>query len=258
MTEEEDIEGLAAEYVLGSLSPTERRDVDARRGSDRTLDAAIAAWERRLDTLGDGIPGEQPPAHLLEDITRRLWGPDARPANVSSLKPTLRRWRRMAIAASALAAVLAGVVVLAWQNLPGTPMAGPTALVAVLQKSSAGQTADENADAKVPPAFVVAIDMKLKSILVTPVAARPVPKRSYELWLFAQKTAAPVALGVIAPSAATSVPWPDGTAQQQHVPPEAFLAATLAISLEPEGGAVTATPSGPILYEGRLAAIGKR
>jgi anti-sigma-K factor RskA len=247
MTEEEDIEGLAAEYALGSLSPTERRAVDARRGGDRTLDAAIAAWERRLDTLGDFIPGEQPPAHLLEDITRRIWGPDwgygARPH-------TLRRWRRMAVAAGALAAVLATVVVVALQNLPVTPIASPTALVAVLQKSSAGQTADENADAKVPPAFVVAIDMKLKSILVTPVAARPVPKRSYELWLLAHNTAAPLALGIIAPSAPTSVPWPAGVAKQP--PPEAFLDATLAISLEPEGGAVTPTPSGPILYEGRL------
>jgi anti-sigma-K factor RskA len=247
MTQEEDIEGQAAEYVLGSLSPAERRDVDARRGSDRSLDAAIAAWERRLDPLGDFIPGEQPPAHLFEEIARRIWGPDARP-NVSSMQHTIRRWRRVAAGASLLAAVLA-VVVVVLQNLPGSP----TALVAVLQRSAAGHTADENADAKGPPAFVVAIDMKLKSILVTPVAARPVPRRSYELWLFEQKASLPLALGIIAPSAATSLPWPTSAAQQQQVPPQALLNATLAISLEPEGGATTPTPSGPILYEGRLS-----
>jgi anti-sigma-K factor RskA len=244
MTQEEDIEGLAAEYVLGSLSPTERSDVNARRGGDRTLDAAIAAWERRLDPLGDDIPGEQPPAHLFEGIARRIRGPDGRP-NVSQ-QHTIRRWRRTAAAASLLAAVLA-IVVVVLQSFPGSP----TALVAVLQRSAAGQTADESADGKGAPAFVVAVDLKLKSILVTPVAARPVPKRSYELWLLEPKTS-PRALGIIAPAAATPVPWPADPTHKQ-VPPEAFRHATLAISLEPEGGATTPTPSGPILYEGRLA-----
>jgi anti-sigma-K factor RskA len=31
MTEDDDIDGLAAEYVLGSLDPAERRQVDAGR-----------------------------------------------------------------------------------------------------------------------------------------------------------------------------------------------------------------------------------
>ena len=46
MTEEDDIDGLAAEYVLGSLSPTERAEVEARRGSDAALATAIEAWCR--------------------------------------------------------------------------------------------------------------------------------------------------------------------------------------------------------------------
>ena len=103
MTDAHDIDGLAAEYVLGSLSLEERRDVDARRRSDRALDEAVTAWERRLDTLGDFIPGVQPPAHLFEAIATRLWG---QPIDVSLLQRTIRRWRRVAIAATALAAVL--------------------------------------------------------------------------------------------------------------------------------------------------------
>ena len=246
MTDADDIDGLAAEYVLGSLSLEERRDVDARRRSDRALDAAVTAWERRLDTLGDFVPGVPPPAHLYEAIAVRL---SEQPIDVSSLQRTIRRWRRAAIAASALAAVLAIVAVPVLRH----PPASPTALIAVLQKSSAGYTADESADVKGPPAFVVTIDMHLNTISVTPVAARPVPKRSFALWL-ERPTAPPLPLGVVAPSEPTAVPWPLAEPGAPY-PPAALLNATLRISLEPEGG-VAATPSGPILFEGRLSPIG--
>ena len=243
MTDADDIDGLAAEYVLGSLSLEERRDVDARRRSDRALDAAVTAWERRLDTLGDFVPGVPPPAHLYEAIAVRL---SEQPIDVSSLQRTIRRWRRVAVAAVALAAVLAIVAVPVLRH----PPASPTALIAVLQKSSAGYTADESADVKGPPAFVVTIDMHLNTISVTPVAARPVPKRNFALWL-ERPAATPVPLGVVAPTEPTAVPWPIAE-KGAHYQPAALLNATLLISLEPEGGA-TATPTGPVLFEGKLS-----
>jgi len=252
MTQEEDIEGLAGEYVLGSLTREERREVDARRGRDRALASAIAAWERRLGPLAELVPGEEPPAELRAEILRRIG--EAPQANVFFMRHAqhaLRRWRRVAAAAGALAAVLAVVVTIVLQSLPAT---APTALVAVLQRSAAGQTADESGDVKGPPAFVVAIDTKLKSILVTPVAARAVPKRSYQLWLV-NPNAAPVPLGIVAPAIAATLPWPTAA---EPLTPAAFRNATLAISLEPEGGSATATPSGPVLYEGKPAAVGKR
>ena len=48
MTEDDDIDGLAAEYVLGSLDPSERVAVEVRRRSDRALADAIAAWNAGL------------------------------------------------------------------------------------------------------------------------------------------------------------------------------------------------------------------
>ena len=63
MTEEDDIDGLAGEYVLGSLDATERRLVDARRRTDASLDAAIVAWERRLGPLNDRARGS-PHLHM--------------------------------------------------------------------------------------------------------------------------------------------------------------------------------------------------
>jgi len=259
MTHEEDSDGLAAEYVLGSLALAERRDVDARRAGDRALNAAIAAWERRLAALGDLVPEEPPPAHLFEGIARRIWGPVALVSSPSPAPGSPRQsgpsqpprpWRRLAVAA-ALAAVLALVVAVALQGPHDTPGGAPggTTLLAELQRSPAGQTADEHADARAPPAFRVAVDTALRSILVTPLDARPVARRSYQLWLMAAQ--APLPLGIVAPAAATTLPWP--TAHGEGLTADAFRSATLAISLEPEGGSPTGAPSGPVLYEGRLS-----
>ena len=51
MTERDDIDMLAAEYVLGTLDAQERAAVDARRVREADLAAAIAAWEQRLAPL---------------------------------------------------------------------------------------------------------------------------------------------------------------------------------------------------------------
>ena len=189
MTDEDDIDGLAAEYVLGSLSPEERREVDARRGSERALNEAVAAWQRRLEVLDDWVPGEEPPAHLFDSIAARIWEQDARAASAVSLQRTIRHWRTATFGASALAAALAIAVAWVFPILP----ASPTALVAVLQRSSATYTADESPDAKGPPGFVVTIDVKTRHILVSPVAVRPMPSRTYELWLIPQGGDAPFA-----------------------------------------------------------------
>ena len=66
MTEEDDIDGLAAEYVLGSLDPAERAQVDARRKTDAPLAAAVEAWERRLGPLNEQVAGIEPPAVMTD------------------------------------------------------------------------------------------------------------------------------------------------------------------------------------------------
>jgi hypothetical protein len=114
MIEDEDIDGLAAEYVLGSLDAAERGAVEARRGTDRRLAQAIAAWERRLAPLSEREPGLAPPAHLLDGILARIAGQGAQPARRTAeilpiSRSSGRRWRMM-VGASALAASLALVV----------------------------------------------------------------------------------------------------------------------------------------------------
>ena len=112
MNEREDIDGLAAEYVLGTLDASERTAVSARRRREGDLDAAIGAWERRLSPLADAIPEVSPPAGLLPRIEARLasatggqaTGSGQVPGQVIELERRMRRWRAVATAASALAA----------------------------------------------------------------------------------------------------------------------------------------------------------
>jgi len=51
MTNDEDIDGLAAEYVLGTLDVGERASIATRRTREPALNAAILDWERRLAPL---------------------------------------------------------------------------------------------------------------------------------------------------------------------------------------------------------------
>jgi anti-sigma-K factor RskA len=112
MIEDEDIDGLAAEYVLGSLDAAERGAVEARRGTDRRLAQAIAAWERRLAPLSEREPGLAPPAHLLDGILAHIAGQGAQPARRTAeilpiSRSSGRRWMAYVIGASAACAALA-------------------------------------------------------------------------------------------------------------------------------------------------------
>ena len=88
MTDADDIDGLAAEYVLGSLGFDEREDVAVRRKTDAALDKAIKAWEARLGPLGDRVAGIEPPPHVFRGIANRLWSQE-----LATSRSTRRRRR---------------------------------------------------------------------------------------------------------------------------------------------------------------------
>jgi hypothetical protein len=122
MTDEEDIDGLAAEYVLGSLDEAERKEVNARRRTDASLSSAIEAWERRLGPMNERAPGLEPPSHLLNGILARI--PEQkrrriRSADVVPLRAIAKPWRSRSIGTAALAACL--VLVVGWLIHVQTP-----------------------------------------------------------------------------------------------------------------------------------------
>ena len=57
MTELDDINGMAAEYVLGTLNAAERAQVAARRMREPALEAAIVEWETLLAPLNELVAG---------------------------------------------------------------------------------------------------------------------------------------------------------------------------------------------------------
>jgi anti-sigma-K factor RskA len=106
MTEDEDIDGLAAEYVLGSLTPAERRDVEAQCRTNAALTGAIAAWERRLAPLSDRVPGVVPPTDTFGRILARTAVVGSGGASAPLRRRSGRRWA-VAVGAGTLAACLA-------------------------------------------------------------------------------------------------------------------------------------------------------
>jgi anti-sigma-K factor RskA len=241
MNEDDDIDGLAAEYVLGTLDVAERKVVAARRRTDAQLNRAIEAWETRLDPLVDRIPGIEPPPYMFRSIADRL---EALQGQASKPPRSLLSRRRAFVAgACAMAACLALAVV--WRReLPGIP----TTLVALLQRSVAGTALEDGPNDWTPFRFEVSFDLRASTIEVTPVAAAASSTRHYQLWLIPRdRGGPPISLGVIALPKTTTSPW------LATYPPNDLLNTTLAVSLEPEGGSPIGTPSGPLVFVGKLS-----
>lgn len=218
----DDDRDLAAEYSLGTLDAAERASFEARLVGDAALRQEVAGWQQRLAPLNDETAQVAPPARIYPKILERIGGSD-----VIQLKRRIAAWRMAAIAISAVAAALVLVVTTrgAWF------VSAEPVYVAVLQ----GQNKE--------PAFVAAVDVKNKVMVVRSLDTRAPADHSYELWALGAGRAAPQSLGVIAAS--------------MRIPAEqlghgALSDTILAVSLEPPGGSPTGLPTGPVLFTGKL------
>ena len=236
MTERDDIDMLAAEYVLGTLDAEERETVAARRAREADLDAAIAAWEQRLGPLDAYGPDVAPSPDLLAKIESRL--PAAAPASpdqgvpddvteLAHWRAAARRWRAIAVTAAAAAATLAGLLI----YQPEFIGRGQQSYVAVFNQGDK------------QPAFLLSIDLATRQLTIRPVTADPATDKSYQLWIVADKLGpAPRSLGLL--DSATSLTRKELAAFDQDL----LLSATFGISLEPKGGSPTGKPTGPALH----------
>jgi anti-sigma-K factor RskA len=224
MSELDDIEAVAGEYVLGTLDADERSAVSARRERDPALDRAIRRWETDFAPLMEVGEPVQPPT--TEATTEAAPKPDS---NVIALRRKLNVWRTIAVVTSAMAASLAFLIT--WQ---GVPLPGQDSrLVAVLQK-------DSNS-----PAFLVTVDLPTRMLTVKPLTSPAAPDKSYELWLVNASLGEPRSLGVI--SAPLTV-----SQNLRGYDPRVIEGSAVAISLEPRGGSPTGKVTGPVLYSGPL------
>jgi anti-sigma-K factor RskA len=234
MTISPDDDFAAAEYALGTLDPSERATLAARRLREPELDEAIRGWEARLAPLAEAAPEVEPPRDLLPAIEARIRGaiPEAGVnAAVVTLRRSLARWRAAAIAASIIAAMLA----IGFLAREATRQAAPREYVAILQKDAAS------------PAFEVTVNLDKQELTVRPVAARAPPGKSYELWIIDAKLGAR-SLGVVGDT-------PRGASLSAY-DPAVVADATYAVTVEPPGGSPTGQPSGAPVFVGKLIPVG--
>ncbi len=237
MTDDSDINAMAAEYALGTLDPGERASAAARRRREPALDAAISAWEIRLGPLADLIPAVEPPASILARIEERIERLDRRSgmvegagSNVINLQRTLGRWRRTALAASLVAISLVGVLYVRESQR----LTAPRTFIAVMQKDDAS------------PSFIVTVDIETRLLTVRPVAAPAQPDKSYQLWMAHPSFEGVRSLGLV--SERDLAPRPVLTGFDRSV----IETATFGLSLEPVGGSPIDKPTGPVLFHAKL------
>jgi anti-sigma-K factor RskA len=212
---------LAAEYVLGTLEAREANEVAAALPHDVALAEAVARWEARLAPLGGLIAPEAPPPELWSRIEAALDPP---------APPPLAWWRRLAdpwrigaIGATAVAAGLAGFVLL-------RPAPAPLLMTVLLTDRD-------------QPAWLVqatGAEIRLASL-----NTRPAPQdRVLELWALPQGATAPTSLGLIPADGRITV-------RPTTIRPQPGM--LIEITLEPPGGSPIGRPTGPIQFIGRLA-----
>ena len=227
MIERDDLDMLAAEFVLGTLPIEDRQRVQRLRTTHPELDAQILQWESRLSALNDEIEPVDPAPGLFARIERsidQLEQASSQHNEVVRLRQQVSRWR-LSTAATSIAAML----LIAVMMLEPTPTKSP--YVAVFQHN------DEQS------AFLLTVDLARKQLNIQPVTARPAGNQSYQPWIKDDELGpTPRSVGVL------NEHFEVDPAALTNYDAELLRRATFGISLEPRGGSPTGQPTGPALH----------
>lgn len=216
---------IAAEYVLGVLDATERRELERRLTREPALASEVAFWEERLTGLADVVPPVLPPDAVWSRIETAVGTAPERP----SVWQSVIFWRGFAIASATLAAASIAALVY-FGSMPGTR----APLMATLS-SSPGQ-----------PNFVASVTATGNNLVIAPATLLTNDRRAFELWLIPTGETRPRSLGLIQPGQPIKLEIPSNLIGRLT------LNATLAVSLEPPGGSPTGLPTGPVIATGKL------
>ena len=232
-----DREYLAAEYALGILEGEELVEARGLLASDEDFAREVEAWEERLAPLFDEMGEETPPEALWQRVKAEI--DNGRAGDVVDLRKRLGWWKGMTAAASAVAASLA-LVVAYDVTRPPPPVEAPAARGPVMVASLMSEDNAMMASAAWMP--------EARSLMVMPGSMPADPGHSHELWII-PADGKPRSLGLVS-----------GDAPHKMAVPAAMAtyfaeAATLAISVEPEGGSPGDGPTGPVIASGSLAKV---
>jgi len=235
-TSPDDNDQLAGEYVLGTLTAEQRREVEQRLAVDADLRLAVASWERRLLELTDLAPPHPPSTHLWGRIERSLDALDqsvpaaSAPATAPSWWDRLALWRGLAGAGLAATLVLGSVLLTRTTPLPETAYL----VVLVAPQSQA-------------PGWVIQASSP-REIQLIPLGVAQVPAdKALQFWTKAEGWQAPVSLGLVKPGQRLQVPLD----QLPPLTPDQLFELTL----ENPGGSPTGKPTGPIQFIGRAVKV---
>ncbi len=236
------IDRLAAEYALGTLKGGARRRFEAMLRQDPELRRAVAAWQDRLHPMALMSAPQEPPASVWEAISKRTTAPAKaavtarRATHATSSSAGLRFWRLLGLSSTALAAVLAALLI-AGGPAGVRPDTFPGAANSVLA-SHVSVVADDKGKA-IMVATLSGDDQVRLRLLEKPVLPAG---RTLELWAV-PAGGVPRSLGLLE-NAERQLRLPAGTRPAE--------APVLAISIEPEGGSKNPNgPSGPVAYTGK-------
>ena len=219
---------LAAEYVIGLLTPDEARRVEARAAEDPALAQSILSWQQRLSGLARRVQPVTPPPLVWQRLEAEVMPPPA-PARGEVRR---RSWHHAAAwrVRQQAGLMFAGGVI------------GAAAMAALL--ASKMLIAEPAVAALVPvnapmPAFWVMVTKDGYATVIAD-AAELRPGNTLELWGVPPGATTPVSLGVVPATGRVKMPAivPAGT--------------LLLVSSEPRGGSPTGAPTGPVVYQGRM------
>jgi len=227
-------EAMAAQYVAGTLRGAARRRFETLLPAHPALRQAVHDWQWRLIPLTVSLAPVPPPPSVWAAIEARLW-PAVAAAPVPAAAPGW--WARLAFW-RALSG-LAGVAVLGLAVLLSTPAPDLPPVVVVLQSTGA--------DSAVSGTIVASLSGDGHALVTRPLSpVSLVGDRVLQLWSVPSQ-GDPRSLGLIKNDGVTVL-------ARNQLPPQLLKGdtAALAVSVEPPGGSPTGTPTGPVVFVGKL------
>ncbi|MET0857207.1 MAG: anti-sigma factor [Telluria sp.] len=227
----EESSAQAAEYVLGTLSAEERRDIERRVRDEPALRLAVQQWEAHLLPLTALVEPVEPSSRLWRRIERSATTEAApAPAQQKLMWNSLGLWRALTAGSLIATALLTATL--------ATRMAAPAApQYMVVLAGPQDKT----------PGYVVQASAS-RQVTLTPLTSAAVPSdKSLQFWTKANGWRGPVSLGLVKPGQTITIPLD----ALPNVQPDQLFEVTL----EPVNGSPLSRPTGPVLFIGRAVKV---